>query len=296
MARDDREQAQSVEPIDIRYDDEKHKYWIDGVEVPSVSKILDETQSKPALPWWGMRVGMAAVVQMLGTTPWAEIANANSPKSIIAGIPDVVAGEVAIPAGKGARAKLRTLVEDLAVKNALTTNHVKEEAGDRGTAAHLVLEHLAVGEMPSIKEVPQEHRGWISAVANWWLDQEPEFVATEVIVGSREHQFAGRFDIIIRRKDGEGRLCRTDLKTSKSVYLSHLIQLGLYDVAHTEMGGETADCEEHMVLHARPDGTYTEVFMGGGAEGRQAARDVATAAARLWHATQALKRLNPGVG
>ena len=95
-------------PISVRYDDKAHKYWIDGVEVPSVSTILDATLPKPALTWWGFRVGMAAVAEFckLGKVSWPtlcsldfdEIKNNTLIQSLLA--PDVeIDGKMALSLG-----------------------------------------------------------------------------------------------------------------------------------------------------------------------------------------------------
>lgn len=247
--------AATPTPIHIEYDDDKHAYKIDGEPVPGVTSILDETVSKPALPWWGMRVGMAAVIHAMQTSGWAALANANTYAEILSGVPHP--DRQFFGPSDTAKKKPKTLVEMLAIKNKLSTNHVKEEAGDRGTAIHAALEELAAGVVPSVDEFPPEHRGFIQGLCRWWLDQEPEFVENEVIVGSRRHRYAGRFDFVAIPQAGahEGQRGLIDLKTSKRVYMTHLIQLDGYEVAYEEMeAGDPFDFKQ--VLHVPGDGTY----------------------------------------
>lgn len=250
---------QAMPPIDIKYEDEKHLYWIDGEEVPSVSTILNDIESKPALTWWGMRVGMAAIVSLMASHGWAQIANANTPAEIIT--PDDLTPERAVYGDRDKyRKKPKTWVELQAIKEKLTTNHIKEEAGLRGTNVHAVLEDFGVGLPPDPMKFPADQRGYVAALSKWWLDQEPEMLESEVIVGSREHRYAGRFDGVVLFHAGpyEGRRCLIDLKTSKSVYLSHLKQLRGYEVAYREM--EAGDPFDHMlVIHANKHGDYNVV-------------------------------------
>jgi hypothetical protein len=247
-------------PFTIDYDDAKHIYRINGEIVPSVTQILDTTEAKDALPWWGMRVGMAAVVQHLGTTGWAELANANTPAEIIEGVPKP--GSEYYGARDTAKKKPKTLVEALTVDAKVSTNHIKDEAGDRGTSIHAAMEAFAAGVMPDVMEFPEEHRGWIAGLCRWWLEQEPEFLENEVIVGSLEHRYAGRFDTVLTYHAGphQGLRILTDLKTSKSVYMSHLKQLAGYELAYHETiraaGDPLEPFDAKHVLHVDRHGGY----------------------------------------
>jgi hypothetical protein len=226
--------------IEVKYDDEQHRYWlrsdVEGweswTEVPSVTKILGAMSSKDALPWWGMRVGMAAVVAMMSDVSWAEIANCAEPKHIITPtlLPE---GQRHFSKSDYRREKPKSLVEAWAVENKRSTNHILDEASERGEGAHGVLEALALDEMPDPGKFPEDRRGWVQGIMQWWLDQEPRFLMNEVIVASVKHRFAGRFDTIVQYPDG--RICLVDLKTSKGVYKTHLRQLATYVVGFDEM-------------------------------------------------------------
>jgi hypothetical protein len=259
-------------PITVKYQDEGHRYWVMGgaldgyLQVPSVTEVLNDMSSFDAGPWWGMRVGMAGVVEMMRKVSWALIANANEPQHIIT--PDLIPPEDQHFTARDTRKqKPRSLVEKWIVDARRSTNHILDEASDRGTNVHLVLEQLALEQMPDVTTFPEDQRGWVAAIMQWWLDQEPTFLMNEVIVGSAAHRYAGRFDTVVQYPDG--RVVLTDLKTSKGVYKKHLRQLALYEAAFDEMGlwstldveplavaGEFDDLE---VLHARRDGSYTLV-------------------------------------
>lgn len=247
--------ARDERPIRLDYDDDKHQYWLDGVPVPSVSTIVNETEPKEALPWWGMRVGMAHVVGLLNEMGWAEVAAANEYHEVLTGIPAPGREHFYDNDPKGRKPK--TLVEKMASVKKRSTNHVKEEAGDRGTAIHAVLEALGNGVMPNAMDFPDQQRGWVAGVCSWWLDCEPEFLHQEVMVGSRTHRYAGRFDVECVFKAGPyaGERCLVDLKTSKDVYRSHLVQLTGYEIAYVEMGlGDVFD--RKLVLQVSKDGRY----------------------------------------
>lgn len=229
--------------IAITYDDAKHAYTLDGVKVPGVTTILDECTAKPALPWWGMRVGLAGFARLMAaknSAGWAELATANTYEEIVTGEPHPDRQYFGVNDKKGKKPK--TLVEKLIIEQKLSTNHVKEEAGERGTFIHNAAEQLGLG-MPvaDVRDmIPDEHEGYAAGLFDWWLDHEPEFLEQEIIVGSRAHQYCGRFDCVVRYHAGphKGQVVLADFKTSKRVYFSHLVQLDAYDLAYEEMGLE----------------------------------------------------------
>lgn len=226
--------------VRITYDDDKHAYTLDGVKVPGVTTIIDECTAKPALPWWGMRVGLAGfarLMESLNSAGWAELATANTYEEVLSGVPHE--SRQYFGQNDPKRKKPKTLVEKLIIEQRLSTNHVKEEAGDRGTFIHNAAEKLGLGmgvaEVHDL--VPEEHWGYAAGLFDWWLDHEPEFLEQEIIVGSRAHQYCGRFDCVVRYNAGphKGKIVLADFKTSKRVYYSHLVQLDAYDLAYEEM-------------------------------------------------------------
>jgi hypothetical protein len=264
----------TVGPPKITYDDARHAYTLDGEKVPSVTTILDACTSKPALPWWGMRVGLAAMVRIMEKYPWAELANANTYEEVLSGVP-AQGREFFQP--KRRNPKPKTLLEMATLELKLSTNHVKEDAGERGTIIHNAMEQLGLGaDIDDIVDgVPEEHRGYVEGMCDWWLDHEPEFLEQEIIVASRTHQYAGRFDFVVRYRSGPhaGQIVLGDLKTSKRVYRSHLVQLDAYDLAYEEMGleppgwrdanghapiiaGDWAGFDARQVIHVTPTGGY----------------------------------------
>jgi hypothetical protein len=251
----------SERPIQIKYDDASHRYWIndyDGawLEVPSVStyaKLMYPAASE-AMAWWGMRVGFAGVVAMMNEVGWAKIANANTPDELIR--PHTLRPERQFFRERDrSRTRPKTFIEAWVQDHDRDVNKVRDETADRGTGIHQALEDLAIEKMPDPLDYPLEHRGWIAGLCQWWLDQEPEFLANEVMVASRRHHFAGRFDTIVAYQDARGRRL-TDLKTSKRPYLSHLAQLVIYSIGYAETFPEEPPFEGLDVLWVTDEGTY----------------------------------------
>ena len=95
---------------------------------------------------------------------------------------------------------------------------------------------------------------------------------SEVMVGSVEHRFAGRFDLRARANEERRIVCHhtpvrgpqyamlkpgvgiIDLKTSKDVYPTHAKQLEGYEIASIESGWEPTDFRG--ILHVNAEGKY----------------------------------------
>jgi hypothetical protein len=161
----------------ITFEEEKHRYTVDGDFVPSVTQIIKTQDPFEAGPWWGMRTGFAAVVRLLqaGELSYAALMN-EDPDAILGGIP----GDL----------------EKLVVDRKLSCNHVKEERGDEGTAVHMAIAQLAeTGSIPKLSDFDPELRGYIQAFSKWYVDQDPEILWQEQLLCSREWRYAGTADV-----------------------------------------------------------------------------------------------------
>lgn len=235
-------------------------------EVPSVTTVL-KCLDKPALPWWGMRIGLKGVLALIADGFLALDAEGRALVTVNA------TWEYATPEN----------VEQLLKERKLTTNHVVEQASTRGISAHDAFEAwAAVGKLPDPSEHPPEEHGYLVALRAFCDDMGDawETGGVEVAVASVEHGFAGRYDLrgtitkdvtLVARgltKDGKGALKKgpettvvpagkkllIDLKTSKSIYNTHLLQLEAYEGASIECGYEPTDAR--AVLHVSEHGVY----------------------------------------
>jgi hypothetical protein len=265
--------------IEIRYDDRKHYYWlrasatlaplelggtleseqelveafgavpmIDWVKVPSVSTIL-QVLDKPALPWWGMKIGVAGVL---------ELVNKHGLRPEFSSVEEIVG----VPGSPG-----------LLTAHKLTVNHVRDEAGDRGTTVHDALEAWATdGTMPDPAAYADEQRGYVQGLVAFLSDAKITPTSAEVIVGSLEHRFAGRYDLeaimeecelVTLLDEKKGIETRSivpagaylpDLKTSGAVYPEMFLQLEGYEGARIECGYPATDAR--AVIRVTADGRY----------------------------------------
>lgn len=251
--------------------------WIDIASVTEVLEVLD----KPALPWWGMGVGAegVSILHNLGLVKSTVLPGGVQPVLICPTVvkPDKRKGEKFAPYIDMSRwivAGKDQLVDMLNVQK-LTTNHVKEKAGERGQSVHDAFETWAKGGGPPDPEMyPPTEQGYIFGFLAFLSDVPSiQTEGTEVLVASREYGFAGRYDwrgfttephrVVFHHTPVKGPQYRIlqpgkgiiDLKTSKDVYPnSHFRQLEAYEKGGVESGyGET---DWRAILHVDADGNY----------------------------------------
>jgi hypothetical protein len=155
----------------------------------------------------------------------------------------------------------------------LSVNHTLTKAGDRGTSVHDALEDWCkTGTHPHPEIYPEAERPYVEGLCKFLVDFGPAFdIQAEVMVGSLQHLYAGRYDFRCRWGGGP-MVTRTypkrknkieelpagellvDLKTSSGVYQSHQLQLAAYELASVEDGYSPTDYQ--YVLHVTKTGEY----------------------------------------
>jgi hypothetical protein len=115
--------------------------------VPSVTEVLDVLK-KDGLHWWGMTVGVEGVISLFHM-------------NLLGQGPD---GLVRVNTVDGWQVATVEQAVDLLKKQHLTVNHVRDKAGQRGTAVHDVLELWATGErLPDLDLFPPSEQGYVAA-------------------------------------------------------------------------------------------------------------------------------------
>ena len=200
-------------------------YTIDGKSYPSVTSILD-VLNKPQLVNWAVRLTREYIKQQL-----FALRHADSLKDLN--------------------------VEDLLVKSALEHDRVRNSAADHGTDIHRRIAAHVGDKYPHIAlndPIVTTFRAW---------QDEVQFVpiASEKLMFSREHGYAGTADLIGTLN---GRLALLDIKTGRGVYPEYKLQLAAYAVAWGEMTGHFPEVSAN--LHVKSDFTITEANTFTGAE------------------------------
>jgi len=142
----------------------------------------------------------------------------------------------------------------------------RDDAGARGTTFHDFAERIVNGEKV---EVPPEQVGMVESALAFMEDWDIHPVLVEAVVGSREHKWAGKLDLVAdctapawATQFGapfKGRAI-FDWKSGKSIYTSAVFQLNAY--AHAEFTGENGQespmadvgIEAAYGVHIRDDG------------------------------------------
>lgn len=128
----------------------------------------------------------------------------------------------------------------------------RDEAGMRGKDVHKLIEnYIRGGKTTKTKQI----KGYIEAYQRFKKDVPHRIIASEKIVWSKKCGYAGTLDCIAKKKDGE--LVILDFKTGKYVYEESALQLTAYLEALREMYPKKKRPERTMVVHLKPDSTYS---------------------------------------
>lgn len=237
-------------------------------EVPSVTTVLD-VLAKDALTWWGMKVGAQGVVTLvnIGLLRMAQTANGASVLTCVGPTGDGQSGLVVAGTPQ---------IVELLKQCKLTTNDVRDAAGDRGQSVHDAFEAWAKdGVAPDPAFYPPAEQGYVEGLRRFIEESGARALSNEVAVASIKHGYAGRYDVSIEYPDevevvvhhtpvrGEQRaslepgIYLDDLKTSKDVYDSHFKQLEAYEGASIECGYDPT--KGRGVIHVDSEGRYKRV-------------------------------------
>lgn len=173
-------------------------------------------------------------------------------------------------------------IKELLGRYSLDTTALRDAGGKRGHACHIALEQWSkTGQMPNPATYPITEQGYVQALVNFLEESGAESVRTEVVVGSIEDEWAGRFDNDLLfpksvklqthytpagRGDQstwfEAGLYRVDLKTAKDAYVENGEQLEAYEKGAIECG--LPETLQRCVIHASPESRYKFVPVGSG--------------------------------
>lgn len=118
-----------------------------------------------------------------------------------------------------------------------------DQALETGKQLHTYLENFVNykinnGEKPSFPEDDKARRS-VGAFLNWYTQDNVQFIASEMFVYSRNHNYVGTLDILYRKN---GKLYLADWKTSKDIYPDYINQVVGYAIAYEEEFNEKVDC------------------------------------------------------
>lgn len=125
----------------------------------------------------------------------------------------------------------------LADKGMSEAESLRDAAGDRGRKIHNTIAMLLAGEEIShnlkvlnhetdeYEELTAEEYAAVLSFFNWMNDCKAELISSEKTLWNEEYGYAGTMDLKVKL---DNVILLVDMKTSKSIYPSHRIQLSSY--------------------------------------------------------------------
>ena len=134
-----------------------------------------------------------------------------------------------------------------------------EKAKDDGHDAHAWIEAVISSKLdPSVELLPtpesKEAQNAINAFAGWAKGRDIKWLASEEVVCSDEHRFAGTLDAIAVI---DGLTYLVDWKTSSQISASYLLQCAGYDIALREKGLQVMG---YLIIRIPKDGKEAETL------------------------------------
>lgn len=125
---------------------------------------------------------------------------------------------------------------------------------DSGTLAHDWIEGYLAGQIPRLPD-NIEAKLAITAFKDWEARRKPEWLASELVVGSAKHEYGGKLDALAKL---DGKLALVDFKTSGQVSADYFLQTAGYDLALREAGVEP---DTRVILRIPKDGAPAEEYL-----------------------------------
>jgi hypothetical protein len=226
--------------------------------LPSVTTIIKDTLGIPAgaMSWYGFRLGLGGIADVL-----------SDPEATVEAVSN------ATPEYLEAMLKQRDVNPNVSLS----------KAGDRGNAAHYVLECLAEGRREeavnrAYDETKYDETKYGNAVIDWW-DSHDGFAGHDIVserpVWSLSKGYCGTLDLAVRKQGldpdhfWENPWEVWDLKTHKPAsgftksgfgpaYISDLIQIDAYASAWNEMNMGQGYASSGGIVIARENGKFLE--------------------------------------
>lgn len=208
------------------------------LQPPSVTTILSSIP-KFGLDWWGYRMGLDQ-----GRKHGPQHASLNE---------EAFYEEVKRMGREGGSAA------------ALTPMNSLDDTSERGSLVHSIAENLlkhGPDSLPAKADVPADEHGYVESLVKWYdahVKDKLHTVHVEVPVVSVQYWFGGTLDAILYDK-ATNIYYIIDFKTSKKIYLNHLLQSTTYEHAAKEHGYIPKDCNSvACVVRLKKGGRIAEV-------------------------------------
>lgn len=152
-------------------------------------------------------------------------------------------------------------VLDIAKKAKNAWKVKRDKSADTGTIAHgLIEDYIKTGMLAPLLIDDKEVKNCIEGFIKFELKYKPEWIASEVQVGSEIHMFGGILDALVKIEE---KLILLDFKTSKDIKDDYAIQLAGLMIALNEQGIYP---DGRAILHLPKEGEYEFRILDGNLE------------------------------
>lgn len=141
-------------------------------------------------------------------------------------------------------------IAEVVLRHKNAWRQTRDSAADKGTDAHAIIEQYIKSHILPLPVKDLEVQHCVDQFMLWKEKCKPEFVASEVQVGSAKHRFAGILDALAIIN---GRLTLLDFKTSGEIKDEYTIQLAGLCLGLEEMGVRV---DARAILHLPKEGDY----------------------------------------
>lgn len=116
-------------------------------------------------------------------------------------------------------------------------NKLRDEAAERGTQMHVLIEEYLTTGTLELDGLPEFHQKALASFAQFCRDHDVQPVHTEKVLYSDEYQYAGACDLICTMMWKKIRIrAMIDFKSGTNLYDDYAVQLGMYWHAAEEHG------------------------------------------------------------
>ena len=191
--------------ITIKFDEEAHKYYVNGSEYFSATTLIGQGCVKPGLERWKRITPMIEYKKKLN-----KVLDDNEQLD---------------------RVKLERLYKE----SMCHTDNVSDDASLVGTVVHGLVEDFIKGKEIPNQSDPAVVNCW-NLFLGWWNQQNYKVVDIERKLFSKKYGYVGTLDLVVKNDKGEFVLI--DLKTSNQIVFGYVLQANAYKQAYEEETGK----------------------------------------------------------
>jgi len=190
--------------ITIKFDEEAHKYYVNGNEYFSATTLIGQGCVKPGLERWKRITPMIEYKKKLN-----KVLDDNEQLD---------------------RVKLERLYKE----SMEHTDNVSDDASLVGSVVHGLVEDFIKGKEIPNQSDPAVVNCW-NLFLDWWNQQNYKVVDIEKKLFSKKYGYVGTLDLVVKNDKGEFVLI--DLKTSNQIVFGYVLQANAYKQAYEEETG-----------------------------------------------------------